>query len=77
MNYKFDTSSNNFFTANSKKSTTVSPVIVNPSTTKEQLIFSEDFNNLDESLWSRDIKMPLEPVSINLDIKTSKLMHKN
>ncbi|KAF7403987.1 hypothetical protein HZH68_006781 [Vespula germanica] len=47
--------------ANSKKSTTVSPVIVNPSTTKEQLIFSEDFNNLDESLWSRDIKMPLEP----------------
>ncbi|KAL2728054.1 hypothetical protein V1477_017330 [Vespula maculifrons] len=47
--------------ANSKKSTTASPVIVNPSTKKEQLIFSEDFNNLDESLWSRDIKMPLEP----------------
>ncbi|KAK2585336.1 hypothetical protein KPH14_010017 [Odynerus spinipes] len=32
-----------------------------PNTDQGQLIFSEDFNTLDKSLWSYDIKMPLGP----------------
>ncbi|XP_046818093.1 beta-1,3-glucan-binding protein-like isoform X1 [Vespa crabro] len=47
--------------SNLEKSTTPASVIVSSNTEKGQLIFSEDFNNLNESLWSRDIKMPLGP----------------
>ncbi|XP_014612696.1 PREDICTED: beta-1,3-glucan-binding protein-like [Polistes canadensis] len=55
----------------SKQTTIVSPVTptiaspvkstISPHPEKGQLILNEDFNYLNESLWSRDVKIPLEP----------------
>lgn len=71
MNYKFSILRRIIsFAANLEKPTTAPPV---PTTENGKLIFSEDFNNLNESLWSRDIKMPLGPVSTNFSINTKSI----
>lgn len=71
MNYKFSILRRIIcFAANLKKPTTAPTV---PITERGRLIFSEDFNNLNEAIWSRDIKMPLGPVSTNFSINTKSI----
>lgn len=36
----------------------------NVISTGAQLLFEDDFDTFNESLWAREIKMPLSPVSI-------------
>lgn len=47
----------------SKQTTIASPVkpTISPRPEKGKLILNEDFNYLNESLWSREVKIPLEP----------------